>query len=158
MFAGTWRPVRRKYMYFPAIFMTPRRPAPFAMQDDDLRCLGPELSGRSSPAMMTSPMQPKAKRQLGLARVIGAWVPHRHKIGRMRWHPADDRQSNCYQVRLSSMPLQAFTRPLTALTELSNMACSSLVIRMSITFSMPPAPITVGTPTYMPLRPRAPST
>ena len=41
----------------------------------------------------------------------------------------------------------ASTRPFTASTDLSNIACSSLSILMSMTFSMPLAPITVGTPT-----------
>ncbi len=49
--------------------------------------------------------------------------------------------------RLLSMPWQASTRPFTALTELSNMACSSLFMAISTTRSIPPAPITVGTPT-----------
>ena len=46
-----------------------------------------------------------------------------------------------------SISLQALTRPFTALTDLSNIACSSLLSLMPITRSTPPAPITVGTPT-----------
>ena len=46
-----------------------------------------------------------------------------------------------------SISLQAATRPLTASTDLSNMAFSSLFMLISTTRSTPPAPITVGTPT-----------
>ncbi|SDW89350.1 hypothetical protein SAMN05444276_102424 [Paracoccus sanguinis] len=52
-----------------------------------------------------------------------------------------------------SMPLQASTRPFTASIDFCIIACSSSFISISMTFSMPPAPITVGTPTYIPSRP-----
>lgn len=63
----------------------------------------------------------------------------------------------CAYASELSMPLHASTRPLTAATDVSNICCSSLFSLMLTIFSMPPAPITVGTPTYMSLRPRSPS-
>ncbi|SMC63024.1 hypothetical protein SAMN06295998_103216 [Primorskyibacter flagellatus] len=51
------------------------------------------------------------------------------------------------QASEGSISLQALTSPFTALTELSNIACSSFVSLMSMIFSIPSAPITVGTPT-----------
>lgn len=66
-------------------------------------------------------------------------------------------ESVCAYARELSMPLQASTRPLTAFTEVSNISCSSLLSLMFTTFSTPPAPITVGTPTYMSFTPRSPS-
>ena len=50
------------------------------------------------------------------------------------------------QARLGSIPLQASTSPVTAATDLSSIAFSSLFRLISITFSMPFAPITTGTP------------
>ena len=47
----------------------------------------------------------------------------------------------------ASIAMQASTRPLTAFTDLSNPACSSLLSLISTTRSTPPAPMTVGTPT-----------
>lgn len=61
------------------------------------------------------------------------------------------------QTSVLSIPLQAVIRPLTASTDLSNMTCSSLVSLISTIFSMPPAPMIVGTPTYMFFRPNSPS-
>ncbi len=46
-----------------------------------------------------------------------------------------------------SIALQAATRPFTASTDLSIIACSAGSRVMATTRSMPPAPITVGTPT-----------
>lgn len=66
-------------------------------------------------------------------------------------------RSKTTYANVLSMPLQASTNPLTALTELSNIACSSLLSVMSTIFSIPFAPIIVGNPTYMPLRPNSPS-
>lgn len=57
----------------------------------------------------------------------------------------------------ASMPLQAASRPRTAATDLSNITCSSVFSEMSMIFSTPPAPITVGTPTYIPSSPYSPS-
>ena len=48
-----------------------------------------------------------------------------------------------------SMAIHASIKPLTASTDLSNIACSSFDSLMFAIRSMPPAPITVGTPTYM---------
>ena len=60
--------------------------------------------------------------------------------------------------KLLSIALQALTSTFTASTDLSNIACSSLFIWISIIRSTPPAPMTVGTPTYIPLSPSSPST
>ena len=62
------------------------------------------------------------------------------------------------QARVASMALQASSRPFTALTDLSNIACSSAFSLMSTIFSMPSLPMMVGTPTYIPSRPKAPET
>ena len=48
------------------------------------------------------------------------------------------------------------SNPFTALTDLRNMAFSSASSWISTIFSTPLAPITVGTPTYMPLTPYSP--
>ena len=59
-------------------------------------------------------------------------------------------------LRLGSIALQASTKPLTAFTELSNMICSLLSNCMSAIRSIPPLPIMVGTPTYIPSSPNSP--
>ncbi len=51
------------------------------------------------------------------------------------------------QARAGSIPLQASPKPRTAATELSNIFCSSALSLMSTIRSMPPRPMTVGTPT-----------
>ena len=56
-------------------------------------------------------------------------------------------------AREVSMPLQASTSPRTDSTDLANMAVSASSIGNSTMRSTPPAPITTGTPTYMPLWP-----
>ncbi len=72
--------------------------------------------------------------------------PLKQKRARPAARPSSISKCKPY-FRLPSIPLQASTRPLTALTELSNIACSSLFMEISTTRSIPPAPITVGTPT-----------
>ena len=51
-----------------------------------------------------------------------------------------------------SVPTNSFT----AATDLSIIACSSALSLNSITFSTPPAPSTVGTPTKYPFTPNSP--
>jgi hypothetical protein len=60
----------------------------------------------------------------------------------------DLRRRARYFAKLGSIFLQASTSPRTAATELSNIFFSSALRVISTTFSTPPAPITVGTPTY----------
>lgn len=57
------------------------------------------------------------------------------------------KRSNVAYASDGSISLHAATSPLTASTDLSNIACSSLFILISTTRSMPPAPMIVGTPT-----------
>src|SRR5436190_23270684 len=51
---------------------------------------------------------------------------------------------------------QASIRPFTDSTDLRNMARSAALRSISTIFSTPLAPITTGTPTYMPLTPYSP--
>ena len=57
------------------------------------------------------------------------------------------------QASVLSMALQASTRPLTASTDLSIIACSDGFSLISTIRSIPPAPMIVGTPTYIPSNP-----
>lgn len=65
-------------------------------------------------------------------------------------------QSRKPQDSDGSISLQAAIRPFTASTDLSNIACSTVFILISAIRSIPPAPMIVGTPTYMPFTPSSP--
>lgn len=62
------------------------------------------------------------------------------------------------QASAGSIALQASTRPFTESTDFWNIACSASFSLISTIFSIPPAPMIVGTPTYIEVRPYSPST
>jgi len=70
---------------------------------------------------------------------------------------ADRRNKGQTYFSFGSKFLHASINPFTATTDLSNMARSSSVRFNSTIRSIPSAPITAGTPTYMPSRPYLPS-
>ena len=105
---------------------------------------------------LTAAEGPRTAKRGATKRLVGQLLSlsakRRKKEGRPRGRPLS-RLGSGPQASELSMPLQASTRPFTASIDFCIIACSSSFISISMTFSMPPAPITVGTPTYIPSRP-----